>query len=279
MNRSLYFLRMEAFKHFEDTRHTPLFRLDRLSLSGNRTILVVRDDLLPAGTKQRAILPLLQEFLANGITELTYASPFAGFAQVALAYGCHALNLRCTLFCESDPSLEGTQAHMFTKLAESWGAKIVLVKSLSAAEREATAFAASREAYKIPLGFQCREFQKYFQAVVQASLDTIRQQLGYAPARAWLPIGSGTLAQAFHRASPAETHLCCVDVHVLPMDDLRIQSLRALPRIQYYSAKEEFREKARQPPPIPSNIHYDAKIWALVSEYAKDGDLWWNVAR
>lgn len=262
-------------------RQTPTLpvRLDQLSLDAHRSIYVVRDDLLPAGTKQRAILPLLRDLEGKGIRHLTYSSPFAGFAQVALAYGCQALSLQCTLFCEKDPGQAGKKTHAFTELAARHGAKIVLVDSLAEGEERAEALARSGHAHKIPLGFHCREFQEHFQAAITESLETIRRELGHTPERAWLPIGSGTLAHAFRQATPTQVQLHCVDVHVLHASDLRIQRLRAFPNLYYYSAQENFPERAERPPPIPSNLHYDAKIWAFVSELARDGDLWWNVAR
>ncbi len=38
-----------------------------------------------------------------------------------------------------------------------------------------------------------------------------------------------------------------------------------------------FAEQASLSPPIPSNEHYDAKLWAHILERGRAGDLWWNV--
>ncbi|MGZ3710114.1 MAG: pyridoxal-phosphate dependent enzyme [Bdellovibrionota bacterium] len=255
------------------------FRVDRISITENRGIFVVRDDLLPAGTKQRAVIPLLQEFLKRRISHVTYASPFAGFAQVALAYGCKEVGLRCTLYCERDPNQAGFKAHDFTELARQWGAEIFLVDSLATGEQRAADLAESGDCHKIPLGFHCSEFQSHFQRAVKEGLGEIRHQLGFLPARTWLPVGSGTLTQAFRSACPPEMELHCVDVHVLPPSDLRLQALRSLSNVQFYSVPESFPEKAIRPPPLPSNIHYDAKLWNILCELSRSGDLWWNVAR
>lgn len=45
-------------------------------------ILVVRDDLVPGGTKARVLPDLLR-----GGQEYVYASPAYGYAQIALAHG------------------------------------------------------------------------------------------------------------------------------------------------------------------------------------------------
>lgn len=270
-------MNLEAFQTAPSPQ-LPL-QLDRIHLSPERSIYVVRDDLLPAGTKQRAILPLLRDFQRQGATHMIYASPFAGFAQVALAYGCHSVGLQCTLFCERDPHQPGVAAHDFTKLAEHWGAKVALTENLAEAEERADELAESSGGTKIPLGFHCREFQQHFQLAVADALAEIRQELGFLPKRVWLPVGSGTLTNAFHKVALDTTELCCVDVHVLNPKDLRLQALRLLPRVRYFSAEEEFSERAASRPPLPSNIHYDAKLWSFVKNHAQDGDLWWNVAR
>lgn len=254
-------------------------QLDRIHLSSERSIYVVRDDLLPAGTKQRAILPLLRDFQRQGHTHMIYASPFAGFAQVALAYGCHSVGLECTLYCEKDPHQPGTAAHAFTKLAQRWGAKAVITETLAEAEAKAEELAEKSGGLKIPLGFHCREFQQHFQLAVAEALKNIKRELGFLPKRTWLPVGSGTLTNAFHKVAPDAMELCCVDVHVLHPKDLRLQALRLLPRVQYFSAEQEFSEMATTRPPVPSNVHYDAKLWSFVKNHAQDGDLWWNVAR
>jgi hypothetical protein len=170
-------------------------------------------------------------------------------------------------------------AHDFTQLAQSWGAKVVLTENLAEAEARAEVLAESSGGKKIPLGFHSREFQQHFQLAVADALAKIRQELGFLPRRVWLPVGSGTLTNAFHKVAPDTMELCCVDVHVLKPQDLRLQAIRLLPRVRYFSAEEDFSERAANRPPLPSNIHYDAKLWSFVKGHAQDGDLWWNVAR
>jgi hypothetical protein len=253
-------------------------KIDRISLDNNRSIYVLRDDLLPAGTKQRAVTPFLRQMHNQGIRQVVYASPFAGFAQVALAVGCQEIGLACHLFCERDPSRPGLTAHRFTELARENGALISLTESLEEAEIGARDFALSTQAQKIPLGFQSHEFEELFQSVVREVLSAAHGLIGHPPNHTWLPVGSGTLTRAFRRAAPG-MKLCCVDVHVLPPNDLRLQALRSLPGIRHYSAPLRFQDPADHLPPVPSNLHYDAKLWALLEAEAEDGDLWWNVAR
>lgn len=257
----------------------PPIILDELRL-GSRRLHVVRDDLLPAGTKQRAILPLLQKLADRRVGQVVYASPFCGFAQVALAYGARQKGLGCVIYAERDPALPGFAPHAFTELARSWGATIRLAESLAEAEDGAAAEAAKLpRAWKVPLGFRCEEFQVYFENALAGAVAEIRDRLGCFPRRVWLPVGSGTLARAFRAAAPAATELHCVDVRVLKESDERLTGLAALPGVHLYRTPETFPEPARVRPPVPSNLHYDAKLWAWLAEQAQDGDLWWNVAR
>jgi hypothetical protein len=257
----------------------PPLTVDTIRRNGRR-LHVVRDDLLPAGSKQRAVLPLLEGLRVRGFRQFTYASPFAGFAQVALAYGCRELGLSCRIFAERDATQPGRRAHAFTALAAQEGAQITIVEDLASAERAAEAAAAgSSAAMKIPLGFHGKEFGAEFRRALEGACATIEKRLGHFPSRVWLPVGSGTLARAFRAAAPAATELLCVDVRVLPESDPRLTDLAALPSLRLFRAPETFAEKVKRPPPLPSNCHYDAKLWAFIEERGEDGDLWWNVAR
>src|ERR671914_1316606 len=97
---------------------SPAVQISELSHRQNR-YFVVRDDLLPGGTKQRAAGPLLRHLMSQGFDHSIYASPFSGFAQVALAYSCQIVGVRCTIFAECDPARPG-RAHEYTDLAEHY---------------------------------------------------------------------------------------------------------------------------------------------------------------
>lgn len=247
----------------------------------DKKFFVVRDDLLPGGTKQRACVPLLEDLVSQGYSDFYYASPFAGFAQVALAYTCQQLNLKCVLFCEHDRTKAETKiAHEFTILAESFGAKIHLVASLDEAESECQREQLQvKHAYKIPLGFNCEPFLLSFEKELRKQWLILIDTIGFMPSRIWLPVGSGTLISIFEKVIPQTTKIIGVDVKVLNRDDSRIVSIYQNSRLNLFSAPEYFQDKADLPPQIPSNLHYDAKVWQFLMRYGKDKDLWWNVAK
>lgn len=252
--------------------------------SPTQVLYVVRDDLLEGGTKQRAALPFLRDVAREGVREFVYASPFAGFAQIALAVACQKLKFECRVIAEADPSLsrgpQGKVAHPFSQLAQSFGARLELVTDLRDASTRASDYAAELpERFNVPLGFDHELYRFYLREAIGLQWQSIRNTLPQPPSVIWLPIGSGTLARVFREVIPLEIPLACVDVHVLAQDDQRIRSVRSLENTRYYSALEAFAEPVRKPPPIPSNAHYDAKLWTAILAHARHGDLWWNVAR
>ena len=83
----------------------------------------------------------------------------------------------------------------------------------------------------------------------------------------------------FREILPREIKLNAVDVRVLPPNDKRIEAVRQLANTAVHTAREVFAEPCVNPPPLPSNKHYDAKLWRYIATQAQAGDLWWNVAR
>jgi hypothetical protein len=241
-------------------------------------VFVVRDDHLDGGTKQRAAVPFLEELVTKGVHEIAYASPFCGFAQVALAVSARAVGLNFTLFAVRNPSTRNS--HAFTDLAESFGARIRLVESLEEAELETSRYARVRPRCQIiPLGIADPIYTGYLQAELTRQWDQVMNYLPGIPRRLWVPFGSGTLLGVLRNVVPTPIEIAAVNVHVLSLNDSRLRSAHELPNVKIISAAVPFLEAAPLLPPIPSNTHYDAKLWAPISFNADDGDVWWNVAR
>ncbi len=256
--------------------HSPPIIIDQLTtLHGE--VRVARDDLLDGGTKQRGAIPYLQDLQVIGFRAFAYASPFCGYAQVALARACQEIGATFILFCEESPS---GGSHAFTELARSFGAETRLFKTLSEAELSAEKWAKeSTDRHKIPLGLDAPSFHHHLEAALRTEWDRIRSSAGGEPHRLWLPVGSGTLTKIFRRIASPAVVLRCVNVHVLPRTDSRIRAIESLPGVELDSAPETFHETVEHAPPVRSNLHYDAKLWRFLQRDARRGDLWWNVAR
>ena len=248
-----------------------------------KVVHVVREDLLPGGTKQRAAIPFLRHFQNQGYTEFVYASPFCGFAQFALAQAALTLGVNVTVFCEARPRKSGElnmYPHELSRACEAIGARLVLCKNLAEAEEQALQYCAGQKAvFKIPLGFNHQVFLNFYRQKISLQFSNLEKLLGRCPGTIWLPIGSGTLARVFRSVVPQAVILKCVDVHVLGANDLRLQTVRQMPHVLYFSAPLPFSAVCPDHPPVPSNAYYDAKLWSFIKDSAQDGDVWWNVAR
>lgn len=240
---------------------------------------VVRDDLLAGGTKERACRDFLAELAAGEDREFVYASPFCGFAQVALARACADLGQRCVLFAARDPNFEDKRAHEYSKLAASFGAEVVVCDSLTEAHAQSLKFAEERGSLIVPLGFDHPGFRRLLTASLKSVWSEILKQSGAVPQRLWLPVGSGTLAKCLRAVVPASVELRLINVNVLRVEDSRLMEVMKLPNVQFESVPESFEEPSTSLPPVPSNLHYDAKLWQFLKREAREGDIWWNVAR
>jgi hypothetical protein len=244
--------------------------------TNNGTIQVVRDDKLIGGTKQRALDKYLTGAIGEGLSEFVYASPPPGYGQVALAYSCQQLNVDCSLFCWQ----VNEAYHEFSLLAASFGAKIYPCKSLEDADAAAVNYSNNRPGcIKLPLGFDVPPYIQSLRNEISVSWQHITEDLGYEPERVWLPVGSSILSNVFRDVVPEKIILNCVTVRLLEQQDKRIQRIANRPNVNMFSTSEQFLEPRTDPPAIPSNAHYDAKLWQFIKIHGRDKDIWWNVAK
>lgn len=217
-------------------------------------INVVRDDLLPGGTKRRAIHALFD----NQHQEYVYASPVYGHAQVALAYAARDHGLRATIFCARRKerfslSLEALHA----------GAAMIEVPNgyMSVVRARARAYCLQTRARLLPFGLDDELF-------IQALADVARALPIEAPKEVWCVAGSGVLTRALQTAWPDARHYA-----------VRVGAVPDAGRAFVFEAPEAYERPAKVPPPFPSAINYDAKAWQFIKQHAASGALFWNVGR
>lgn len=250
-------------------------------------ICIVREDVLEGGTKQRAAAPYLAHKIKNGARNFVYASPFAGFAQVALAQAARACGAKLQLFCEALPASFSNgstrselRSHEFTKLAESFGANVRLFPTLDLAKAAASEFERMNEEYlQVPLGLDDPVFRTLMRTSLSAEWNWLKSTSNLPVRNLWVSFGSGTLAGILAEIVGPSTKVIAVDVGVLEKNDKRISRIRNLSNVEYVRLEMPFAAKAGSLPPCPSNLHYDAKLWELINENAAQYDVWWNVAR
>lgn len=213
---------------------------------------VVRDDLVPGGTKARVISCLFDEHM-----EYVYAGPCQGYAQVALAYAARWAGKQATLFV-ADRSV----MHRCTLMALGAGAEVheVYPGYLSVVTARAKAYCQHSGAVMLPFGLADPR-------MIDA-LAAVARQISPTPREVWTVAGSGTLSLALQKAWP----------------DAAINAVligkrhEAIGRARLWIAPERYEQDAKKPPPYPSCSNYDAKVWRFVRQHATPGALVWNVA-
>lgn len=217
-------------------------------------VYVVRDDLFPGGTKARFMRTLFDR-----TDEAVYASPAEGGAHTALATVARNLGKRATIVvaARKDP-------HPRTRMAARLGARIISVSPghLSVVKARARAYADGAGAYLIPFGVDMPE------AVI--AIGDAARSTGINPDEVWCASGSGVLARALARAWPsARRHVVQVGRTLSP-DEVAGATI--------HKTRQAFADASRARVPFPSDPHYDAKAWEVMTARRGPGRvLFWNV--
>ena len=222
------------------------FRIDTVG-----SVLVLRDDLYPGGTKAR----VLPRMLAVG-TEYVYASPAYGYAQIALAHAARAVGALATVFVAKRATM-----HPRTEEARRAGAKVVQVPTgyLSNVQSKARGYCELTGATFMPFGFDSEDFL--------AALEGVVREAPAHPPEVWSVAGSGVLSRAMQRV--------WTDV---PFHAVQIGQPPNVAAARLWLSPLPFERDATEPPPFPSCSNYDAKAWAFILRHAAPGALFWNVA-
>lgn len=222
-------------------------------LEKHGSIWVVRDDLLPGGSKRRIIDPLVE---SRPESVMAYASPAWGYAQIALAHACARFGRSAVIFVA-----KRARPHPCMMAAAAAGAEIRQIKAgymtvLRARMRE---FCAAEGAFAVPFGAASEQFAPM--------LSEAARGLAVSPAEVWSVAGSGTLSRALQAAWPkARFHA------------VRVGGRCDVGRARLWHAPEDFARPCRgERPPFPSSPNYDAKAWRFVVRWASPGALFWNV--
>jgi hypothetical protein len=225
-------------------------------------IAVVRDDLIPGGTKRRFI----DSFVLGAASEYVYASPAYGGAQIALAHAARAAGKRATVFVAKRNEL-----HLRSREAQLAGAQIVEVPHgyLSNVQAKARAYATERGACLLPFGFDTEDA---LSAIARAALQ-VRWRHGVFD-EVWSAMGSGVLTRGLQRSRLGRSYVAIA----VGRDGSDAGAARVIKHPQ------PFADDARgAPPPFPSCSNYDRKAWHHVlarrAEDPRQRLLFWNVAR
>lgn len=223
------------------------------------SFLIVRDDLLPGGTKRRAI-PV---FFENNNDEYVYASPVQGAAQLALAYTAREHGKQATIFCAARKT-----PHANTLRVRELGATVIEVPMgfLSNISAKARAYCLETGATLLPFGL---DDQRFIDALAAVARELPREDtlLRRPPTEVWSIASSGVLTRALQLAWP-DAQFFGVQVGHPPIAGKAV----------IFNAPEKFERDAKKLPPFRSCRNYDAKAWQFMKEFATPGALFWNVS-
>jgi hypothetical protein len=225
-------------------------------------ISVVREDLVPGGTKARYV-----DHLFVDIEEVVYASPTQGGAQTALALAARRLGKKLTLFVA-----ESKNWHPRLVLSQQIGANIVEVKMgfLNNIQAKAKIYTQEQNLLR-RRRVRNIEFGLGSNYVIEAIAATARQIP--RPEQLWCAAGSGTLARGLARAWPDVPRFVVQIGHKLTPYEAAGGTVVIFPKKYAY--------QETRLPPFPSDPTYERKAYFTMMEYvAKFGGraTFWNTA-
>lgn len=226
----------------------------------DKSLTVIRDDLLPGGTKQRALYPYIKHInKSNQYNTFVYAGPTQGIAQLALGVVCKYLGLHAVMFYSGKPT-------DITTRAINCGVEMHVSESLHDAQQAAQQWCRDNGACLLPFGLHDSIFMGYLIGELRKVTANLKVE------RMWLIVGSGTLLKCLYHVFPT-TYFMVVQVGKKIWPDQYDPA-----RTRVFVAPQKFKNPTSLKPPYPSVLTYDAKIWQFVDRWAQSGDWIWNVA-
>lgn len=224
--------------------------------------LVVRDDLLNAGSKVRFL-----DFLISSkkeINEWVFGScPATGYAQISLPIACRRHGKKAVLFMAKR---DMNKLHPYQQRGIKEGTIYHWIENgmLPVTQKRARDYAAeSSDRMVLPLGLE--------HPTVLASIIKVAQGLSVIPKEVWTVGSSGTLNRGLQLAWPSAMMNVVSVGHTMKPHEIG--------RATLYKSPYKFDRpvKENEMPPYPSAPTYDAKVWTFVKQYASPGALIWNV--
>jgi tRNA1(Val) A37 N6-methylase TrmN6 len=238
---------------------------------GSKTInfKVFRDDELVGGTKQRAMVSVINKIKKD---TFIYAGPPQGYAQIALAYACKLTHKKAVLFLTKMPKLTE-----LTKYAMSFNSEknpdVVslheITGNLKKAQECAEKYNKSKpNSYLLSFGGNEPIYLKELKKSLQDAIPR-----GIKPKRIWLVAGSATILNVLYKIFPT------TEFHVVQVGKTIWDDQLELKRTTLYISDERFSDTAIEQPPYPTVKTYDAKLWKYFKRFGKSNDYIWNVGK
>jgi hypothetical protein len=226
---------------------------------------VVRDDLLPEGSKARFLDAVIH--LHPKVKEWVFGScPAQGFGQVSLSAACQKAKCKAVLFMADRSAAKYTEQQK-KGLALGGDYRWIHDGMLVVTQFEARKYVECdpKRRRLLPIGFNTEE-------VVTAIVKVAKTIKAKPPKEIWTVGSSGTLSRGLQLAFPkAQINVVSVGHH-MSFDGVG----RA--RLWRHPYKFERAVSLEYAPPYPTITNYDGKVWSFVCAHAKRGAWIWNVA-
>ena len=222
-------------------------------------MMIVRDDLLEGGTKQRGLYEYIKGINKKNIC---YCSGSTGYAQIALTIVCNLLNKNCIIFTPQCKVIK----QCTNKVIELGGiVKFVKCGYLSVLNKRCKEFCAQHEdSLIVPFGLECKKFKQILEKNIRDSLVDIDINKEW---NIWLVYGSGTIYSVLKNIFiNSKFNIVKIGIDLGQIKDCN-----------NFKSKYKFNQACKNLPPYPSNKFYDAKLWEFVEP--KENTLIWNVAK
>jgi hypothetical protein len=236
-----------------------------ITIESHEGVSVLRDDLLPGGTKSL----ILDSELDNTINEWVYASPVYGGLQVALSHWCRIHNKKATIFCA-----KRNKIHENTQTCIDLGASVIEIPFgyLSNIQSKANNYCKETNSKQIPFGLNTETARN----TISNRVQEIIKKLGKEPTEIWCAVGSGVLVEGIIRGTKT-AKIFGVQVGKEYKLGMNIFS-EGFDRLTIIPHHKSFDKNSDVIPPFKSTQNYDAKAWEMCVSQKGSGDiLFWNV--
>lgn len=263
----------------------PLVTCDH-SLDDGTVRTAIRDDVLFAGTKQRAAHEYVRRLRERepDVHTLLYTGAFNGYGPVAAACAAQQHGLKALLLLDRHavgappgartPSKGVVMRSLPVTKALKCGATIELMPHWGRLVARGKEAAAAPGVHWLPLGMADRDFHE---ALVAALIEARKGSPleGDDPARIWVVGGVGALAGALAEVF-AGSEIAVVSASASDKRRAKLAEMAAgIANLRVYDLP---REAENMVPPYPSVQGYDSRAWAAAVTLGADGDFVWNVA-
>jgi hypothetical protein len=228
-------------------------------IENHNGVYVLRDDLLPGGTKS-VLLPFILDPDKNCYV---YASPVYGGMQIALAAYCRSIGKQAVIFCAKRKE---PHANSLRVKAEGGIVYQVPYGYLSHTQKKAREYAQAYNAQLIEFGGNYPIAIK----VISNRMRQVSQQLGSEPDVVYCAVGSGTLLRGIVEGT-TRTKIVAIQVGA--------EVGNPLPeRVILKKYHRSFEKDSTCRAPFPSCTNYDLKAWEYCQRDQPAGTvLFWNV--